>query len=55
MMTGTRKDRLAAAAQTLYDLKYEEPELKKIIQMIIQVAEQALEKPAFVPRSISQV
>jgi hypothetical protein len=47
--TGSRKSVLAAAAQVLYNIKYQDPELEKILVIINQLSQKALEKPAYVP------
>lgn len=49
---GNRKAVLAAAAQVLYNIKYQDPELIKIIDIISQLSQKALEKPLYVsPRT----
>jgi hypothetical protein len=52
---GNRKAILAAAAQVLYNIKYQDPELEKILVIVNQLSQKALEKPLYVATGIAGV
>lgn len=55
-MSGTRKDILAAAAQVLYDIKYQDKNLERILEVIKTLSQKALEKEPYVaPSRLSEV
>jgi len=55
-MSGIRKDVLAAAAQVLYDIKYQDQSLEKILEIIKKLSQKALEKEPYVaPSRLSEV
>ena len=55
-MSGNRKDVLAAAAQVLYDIKYQDKNLERILEVIKTLSQKALEKEPYVaPSRLSEV
>ena len=54
-MLGNRKDILAAAAQILYNYKYRDENLAKIIDIVSHLSGDAQKKPYYTPRSMSEV
>lgn len=53
--TGGRKDKLAAAAQVLLNIKYHDDELERIISIIQYLAHEALKKPRYVTPSLHEL
>ena len=54
-MAGGRKAILAAAAQVLYDYKYKDESLVKIIEIINELSSQAQTKPSYTAPRLSEV
>jgi hypothetical protein len=51
--SGNRKDKLAAAAQVLLNMQYRDDDYERILSIIIQLAQKALERPYYQSPSIS--
>jgi hypothetical protein len=53
--TGGRKDKLAAAAQVLLNIKYHDDELDRIISIVQHLAQEALKKPHYIAPALHEL